>query len=107
MSDDRVQRNAADEKQVQEAGNRAKRIRINELNDLRFILQTTQGRRFLWRLLSRCKAFHSVWEPSAKIHYNSGQQDVGHFLMAEIVEANEEAFLQMMKESKQGEMTNA
>ena len=99
-----TQKNVADEKQVREQGAAVNRERLRELNDIRYLLQSPQGRRFLWRLLSRCKSFGSVWEPSAKIHYNSGQQDVGHFIMAEIVEADENAFLQMMKESKQGEM---
>lgn len=100
------QRNAADEDQVKQAKSAARRIRDTEMNDLRYLLQSPQGRRYLWRLLSHCKVFESIWEASAKIHHNSGRQDVGHYVMAEIVEANEEALLQMMKEAKQGEMKN-
>lgn len=100
MKKDALVRNAADEAQVAEAGKRAKFDRKQELEDVRFILDSKQGRRFLWRLLSHCKVFESIWEPSAKIHHNSGRQDVGHFLMAEVVAANEDALLQMMKEAK-------
>lgn len=100
------QKNAADEHQVKQARMNEKMIRERELNDLRYLLASPQGRRFLWRVMARCKTFESIWEPSAKIHFNAGQQDLGHFVMAEIVAADENAFLQMMKEAKQGEMTN-
>lgn len=100
------QKNAADEEQVKQARLSEKRVRERELSDIRYLLQSAQGRRFLWRLMGHCKSFESVWEASAKIHYNAGKQDVGHFVMSEIIASDENAFLQMMKEAKQGEMTN-
>lgn len=96
-------KNAADEEQVKQAKSREKGFRERELNDIRYILQSPQGRRFIWKLLTHCKVFESIWSGSALIHHNSGRQDVGHFVMAEIVAANEDAFLQMMKEAKHGE----
>lgn len=93
--------NAADEKQVKEATEKAELIREQELNDLRWVCSHPQGRRFLWRLLSKCKVFGTIWDNSAKIHYNSGQQDIGHFIMAELAEADEEILFQMMKEAKE------
>lgn len=98
-------KNAADERQVNEAGKKVQFGRERELADLGFVMSTPQGRRVMWKLLSFCKTFNSVWEASAKIHYNSGQQDVGHFLMAEIMASNEDAYLQMAKEAKK-ENTN-
>jgi hypothetical protein len=100
MSNTPVVRNAADESQVRQGKNRELRLREQEIADLRYVLAEKEGRRFLWRLMSRCKAFGSVWEPSAKIHYNAGQQDIGHYVMAEIMAADEQAFLTMMRESK-------
>lgn len=92
-------RNAADPEQVKKAGEKDVSRREQELNDIEFILSTAQGKRFLWRLMGHCSTFESIWEPSAKIHYLSGKQDVGHFLMAEIVEARPDALIEMMKES--------
>lgn len=92
-------KNAADPKQVKDAAKREESKRQQELNDICAILALTEGRRFLWRILGHCKAFESVWSPNAQIHYNAGIQDVGHFLMAEITEANAEAMLLMMKEA--------
>jgi hypothetical protein len=107
MSQDKsFTKNAADEQRVEEAAKRERRVRERELNDIRAILSTKEGRRFAWRLMGHCKVFQSVWESSARIHYSSGQQDVGHFVMAEIVAADQNAFLQMMKENQQGELND-
>ena len=93
-------KNCADPEQVKQAEKKVKNRRDTELEDIRFLLETRQGKRFFWRLLTHCKVFESIWEPSAKIHHNSGRQDVGHFIMAEVVEAREDALLEMMREAK-------
>lgn len=96
-------KNTADEEQVKEAGRRVDRRRTRELNDLRSVLATKEGRRFFWRILSYCGTFKSIWETSARIHYNAGQQDIGHFLFGELHEADENAYSIMMKEAKEGD----
>lgn len=93
-------KNAADREQVREAKQKEVSQRERELNDLRSILNTKEGRRYLWRMMGHCRTFSSVWHASAQIHYNSGMQDVGHYIMAEITEASPEAFFLMMKENK-------
>jgi len=93
-------KNAADREQVREAKQKETSLRDRELNDLRSILNTREGRRYLWRMMGHCRTFASVWHASAQIHYNAGMQDVGHFMMAEITEASPEAFFLMMKENK-------
>lgn len=94
-------KNAADFEQVKSAGKRENFDRKKELDDLRAILSIKEGRRFLWRLLTHCKVFESIWRQSAEIHYLSGKQDTGHFLMSEITEAGEELFFTMMREAKE------
>lgn len=96
-------KNAADKKQVKKAKVTEDMIRDKQLNDVRVVLNTPHGRRLLWRIMEKCKTFGSVWEPSAKIHYNAGQQDLGHFLLSEVTEADEELLFQMMKENKKGD----
>ena len=103
MSTEPLVKNAADEAQVKSAREKEKLGRDLELDDLRIVLQTDAGRRLLWRFLEKAKVFSTVWENSAKIHYNSGQQDFGHFIMSEIVEADQMALLKMMSESKERE----
>jgi hypothetical protein len=93
--------NAADHKQVQRATSKQKTRRDQELSDLRVILATTCGRRFVWSLLSKCGLYESGWDPSAKIHFNAGRRQVGLELMADIASADEHAFLVMMTEAQQ------
>lgn len=97
-------KNAASPKQVHNAEKKEESIREKELNDLRQVLDTPQGRRVVWRFLEKCRVFNSIWEASAKIHFNAGQQDIGHFIMGEIVEADEKFLLEMMKENKKETM---
>jgi hypothetical protein len=88
------------EAEVKKAEEQATVERDNELADLRSVLKTPAGRRVLWRILCHCKTFISIWEPSAKIHWNAGRQDVGHFVIQEIESADQEALLTMMREAK-------
>lgn len=99
---DALVKNAADEKQVKEAKSREHVGRKLELSDLQKVLQTAEGRRVIWRLISHCQVFGSIYHGSSLIHYNSGKQDVGHFLLAEVDEADQNALFKMMQESKKG-----
>lgn len=74
-----------------------------ELEDVRAVISTPNGRRFIWRLLQECHVFDSIWEPSARIHYWAGQQDIGHFLQREIEAAKPEVMWMMAKESREKE----
>lgn len=99
-------RNVASKAEIKKQKKEAKSLRERELADIKAVLELPEGRRFLWRVLSRCNVFGSVWEPSAKIHYNAGQQDMGHFLMAEVLAADEQIFFNMMTENKHTGDTN-
>ena len=97
-------KNAADKKQVKDARRKEKSERDRELLDIKNVLETESGRRLLWRMLARCKTFGTVWSGSALIHYNAGQQDIGHWLLSEMNQSDPDSFLLMMKENyKQGE----
>lgn len=103
MADDRpLVKNTADPKQVKFAGRKVKEARELELEDLRSLLATAPGRRFIWRVLGYCKVFADVFDDSTptRTAFNAGVQNVGHFVMAEITEADEEAFFKMMRESR-------
>lgn len=92
--------NAADRSQVEKGRKEEKRNAAQEVLDMKELLNLPSGagRRILWNLLEHCKVFESVWHPSALIHYQSGQQDVGHLLLGKIMDAHPAALLQMMQE---------
>lgn len=85
---------------VKKQEQKEKDLRKQELNDIRTVLSNASGRRFLWRLLTKCSSFNSIYsKDSSLMYYNSGQQDFGHFLMAEISEADANLLLRMMKDN--------
>lgn len=94
-------KNAADKEQVKKAAMTQKQREIQAANDLRFVLSSRQGRRFIWRILCYCNMFQSIWRPSAEIHKLAGMQEVGLFLTGEITQVDDEAYFLMMKEAKQ------
>ena len=97
--DNSLIQNDDDRKQIRNADAQIKLRRANELADIKFMLSSVQCRRFLLRLLSYCKLMGSIFALSEDIYYNSGQQDVGHFIVSEICSADEKGFLKMMEEN--------
>lgn len=95
----RGQQNVGDAGSVAVARANDKRHRDEQIKDLKDLLALPAFRRLIWRLLGRARVFESI--DAADEHrrsYNIGVQDFGHFLMAEIIEADEEGFLKMQKE---------
>lgn len=92
-------RNAGDPEQVKKAKQTEKRIREQELNDLRWILSQPQGRRHVWRLLEFCGVFKNSFTGNSTTFYNEGMRNVGTKQLADLMEANPRAFLEMMEEN--------
>lgn len=105
MSKEYTQENLDESQTLKERKKREEKSKLRDkkwVESIEKIASSTDGRQVLWRILEKCKVFNSVWEPSAKIHYNSGKQDLGHWLMAEIIRTNENILFKMMAENKQG-----
>lgn len=97
--------NTTDEVEIKEAGIKVKFRKEKDLEDLKYILQSFQGRRLFWRILGHCQVNSSIFNTNALVQsYNSGKQDVGHFIMGEVIQADEDAYLKMMKESKENKI---
>lgn len=96
-------RNAADEDQIKEAKKKAGLERRQELSDLREVLALAGGRRLIWRYLSMCGVYRLSYALNAGIYFAEGQRDIGLKLMADIMEANDEALILMMREAKSKE----
>ena len=77
----------------------AKRTREKELSDLRRILRTSEGRRFVWRLWSRCGIFRNPFNPNSNQHsFNSGRMSVGQELLNDVNSAEVSAFQRIQNE---------
>jgi len=94
-------RNAASPRQVGHAARKAKERRTRELVDLRAVLDTEPGRRTIWRFLKFCGVNETVLrENPITMAEAAGRQNVGHYLMAEVAAADEEAIFTMMREAR-------
>jgi len=113
MSDRDLVRNAGDAEQVGRARNVERDRARKQLRDLREVLALPSGagRRVLMRIMyeARTGLAHavdpephlsaSVWDPSSRIHYNAGRQDIGHLVQGWIRGADRRALVQMLEEA--------
>jgi len=95
-----AQRNALDPKQLKLVRRLERRQQIRLEAALRNVMATPDGRIVMWELLRTCGIFASVWEASAKIHYNAGRQDVGHELLADLHTVSTDSYLLMEREMR-------
>lgn len=94
-------RNAADRTQVRNAGRKEKQGRERELADMRAVLGTREGRRFVWRLMGWSGFLENPSNARGDMtHQNIGRGDCGRFLLAEILAADENAYLAMQTEAR-------
>ena len=81
--------------------------RERELNDLRAVLKTKQGRRVLRRILAQCRVLSSSFTGNSETYFNEGKRAVGIFIYQEIHEADIKALWDVLgKEEGWGNMDN-
>jgi hypothetical protein len=87
------------EKARQERDAKDEKFRIKQVGaDLRFVMQSSQGRRLMRRILHYCDVFSPIWHPSAMIHRNAGRQELGQDLLRFIQEESPSEYLAMIRE---------
>ena len=101
MSKNDAVKNAADAGQVKKAGETDKSIRLQELNDIRSIMNTPQGRRFINRLIHDICHYHADdFNHSGSITFKSlGERNIGRLVLSDVYEATPEAWLLTLKEN--------
>lgn len=89
------------EKRKAEAGKRKER-REDELNDLRAVLVSPEGRRFVWRLLERGGVFRSSFcaESDSCTAFNEGRRNLGLSVLNDVLEADSGSFRMMQDEAR-------
>jgi hypothetical protein len=97
-----MQKNAADKKEIKKQSHRVKEIDRQEQNDVKFLLSNIQGRRFLWKYLSKCGVYRTSFTGSSETFFKEGQRNVGLWILDDITRANPDAYLLMIKENKSG-----
>lgn len=97
--------NPTDPKVIQ-SGNRdalqkQKNARDAELDDIRAVLQTEQGRRFFWRILEMAAVFQNPYTGNADTHFKCGRQVIGTTLIADVHSRRDcfELYMHMQQEA--------
>lgn len=76
--------------------------RVEELHELKWVLSSKLGRRFLWRQLEKAGVFSSTFSRDALVmSLNEGRRSMGNELLSDINEAHVEAFFNMMRENRE------
>lgn len=90
------------EKKKIEAKEKASQTNFDEA--MKAIGQTQNGRDLLWKILSHCKPIgSSIFNPNALTQsYLAGKQDVGNWLLGEILRIDEKIYIQMMTDRQKG-----
>lgn len=94
-------KNAADEKQVKAAGDKEKRGREQELNDVRALMTSREGRRFMYRLINHLCHFDAIsaTQSGSWTYFQDGERNIGRLIKSDIYEASIDAFHLMEKEN--------
>lgn len=78
---------------------RALHKRKRELSDLKEIVRTPEGRRYIWKILANSGIGQTGYsnEPN-QMYYNAGRRDVGNKLLEDLMMADPTAFATMQME---------
>jgi hypothetical protein len=96
MSDDSLEHSEEREAKVQERRLVEAIDRDTELEQLKALLAMEPMRDFVWRLLSRCHVYRSVYNKNfGDMALAEGARQIGLWLLSELAEANPDALLEM------------
>lgn len=93
--------NPHDPEQVELAEKRANAKASQAENDLKFLLSSKQGRRFLWKQLEFCRVFSTSFTGNSQTFFNEGMRNVGLKLFNDILKAEPESFAVMQREANE------
>lgn len=91
-----------------ERQNKAQAERQVEADDIRRLMSSKWGRRFVWRLLDAAGVFKLSFNTNAMtMAFNEGNRNYGNRLLADITSLCPERYMEMLKEQKADEHRNA
>lgn len=76
--------------------------RRKDLNDIKLLMDTTHGRRVVWRILEAGRVFSSTFSvESLHMAFMEGQRNAGLSILADVMEVAPKKFQVMMLEAKE------
>ena len=70
-----------------------------ELDDIRAVMATVEGRRFMWRFLEAGNIFRKCFTGNSSTFYNEGKRELTLGFYADVMEAAPELFWKAQKEN--------
>lgn len=95
-------KNAADPKQVEKAKSEENRIENRSREDLKAVVSTVNGRRFIWKYLDLCGIYETTFTGGSETFFLEGKRAVGLTLLKDVIDASPETFIVMQKENQGG-----
>lgn len=87
---------------VEKQRKRAEALAVRDKEDLRVVMSTPQGRRFLWAVMAKCGILSTTAVESPHFTYfNEGRRSVGTDIFTRIHEVSPDAYIQMVRESQE------
>lgn len=100
----RKKADVGDIEQVKEKKTKAQLEKERQVEELRYILSTSGGRNWIWRLLSECKIYKAKVTDQLLTFREIGREDIGLWILAEIMETEPYAYIKMQEEAKEREI---
>ena len=95
-----MKKGATTPEQVKKQEDNKKMRRQQELNDLRAVLSTQEGRRFFWRFLEKGKVFSATFTGNSTTFYNDGVREFAQVFFLDLMEIGLDVLATMQKEHK-------
>jgi len=90
---------AGDEGAVKKKKTKAQIRKEQDKEDLHNILLSPGGRRFLWKVLEECGVYKISFTGNSHTFFNEGKRQIGLNLIADIFDADPNAYVEMRLEA--------
>lgn len=84
-----------------EAAAKAELQRKQEIEDVRWLMSSPRGRRFVWRVLSKAGIYRTSFTGNSETFFREGARNLGLFLLAEINDHALDDYVVMLREAKE------
>jgi hypothetical protein len=93
------QYDAGDPTQYKKRKTKTQLKREQELEELKLVMSSPQGRSFLWRLLAQTGLYDELFTGNSTTFYKCGRQSIGRWVLSELTEADKRAYITMQLEA--------
>lgn len=94
---------AGNEHEVKKRRTKDKLRRETEVEDLKKLLATKEGRRFIWKILQHCNIYENSFTGNSTTFFKEGRRDIGLWLLTELHYADKTAYANLQLEAAKQE----